>query len=1085
MRKLIFIKTNSVYRSNQNSLTAKVIFLLFFILAIFSVKSQTKSEFIAPSKNAFLAGQSFIENVGQYGKAFKGGENLGAILYGFEGHDMPILFTKKGIIILQRKVVVLEQEQKEKLERQGKSEEEIEHKKTVTDRSIKMEWVGANNNVEVITEEKTYDYHTYGMLEAKAYGFKKITFKNLYIGIDLVYSFTNNTKIGFEYSLHIAPGADISQIKMQYSGDVKKITTNSKGELTIGSDVEGVKQSTPITFYSESQKDRGEKNSPQSNEISTVYNIQNNLITFECKPGYDHSKAIIIDPFVSSTNNLDGANAGKAKDIDFDYAGDVYVTGGGGSGFFSNHRLAKYNASGILQWTFNGTLSNPMWVFGPFLGGWVVEKLNGKIYLGQGFDDDGFRIIRLNENGIYDNFISTADDDFQENWKMIWNCNNGNPEILIAGGGPSSNINLGRISPPSSQINSINLTGLSTSGQDIADVIIDPLNNDMFTIYSTLFNGPSPILLNKIYKNGTPYSGSSVVWNTPSSFLTMSELKNRPYLQPDVNGLTDNSANIFALNATYLFYWDGKNLKAFNKATGAGVGTPLITTNTAKMTGGIYADACNNVYVGSVNGTIKVYNFNGLTFDDAPADLTITGFTTKSVYDIAFNDAEKLLYASGDGFVASFNLAGVCGNPPSGPNTYVLNITTDCVTTVATATVTPTVPTGSVITYALYLGTTLISTNNSGVFTGLLSQSNYKIIATINQACSGIQLAGNFNIPVSPAPTVNSPTVTYCQGAAALPLTATGSNLLWYTAAVGGTGSSAAPVPSTSTTGNTSYYVSQTVTGNCESPRTQITVQITAIPSAPIVTSNISYCQNGTSTTLTATGTNLLWYQTVTGGVGSITAPMPTTSVIGTTNYYVSQTNNNGCESPRAAINVLITAPLFANAGNNVTIPLGGSTQLNAQATGGADYTWSSTITPIALSNIKILNPVANPLQTMTYILTVKEIVGSCPPVTSSVQVSVVQNCINIRNSFTPNGDGINDRWLVYDQDFCLAKDGATVQVFNRYGTKVYENKAYKNNWEGTYNGKPLPDGTYYAVVNFTLFDGRKQTERKDVTILR
>ena len=1025
--------------------------------------------------------------MGQYGKAFKGGENLGAILYGFEGHDMPILFTKKGMIILQRKVVVLSQEEKEKLERQGKSEEEIEHKKIVTDRAIKMEWVGANEDVEIITEDKTYDYHTYGMIQAKAYGFKKITFKNLYNGIDLIYNFTNSTQIGFEYSFHVAPGADISQIKMQYSGDVKKIKTNSKGELIIQSDIEGVQQSTPITFYSESQKDRGEKNSPQSNEISTVYNIQNNLITFECKSGYDHSKALIIDPFVSSTNNLDGTNAGKAKDIDFDYAGNVYVTGGGN--VVTNHRLAKYNAAGLLQWTFTGILSNPVWEFGRIMGGWVVEKTSGNAYLGQGGPMAGFRIVRLNTNGLYDNYISTADGNFQENWKMYWSCANGSPQILIAGGGGTSNINIGVLTPPSILPTAINLTGIpfvstftTGSSQDITDLVLDPINNNLYSIFSSFYTS---ILDNRLYRNSFPLSATSTLWNTLSSFTVLSELQNRPYLVPGPNDLTETSANILALNPTYLFYWDGKNLKAINKATGAGVGTPLITTNTAKMTGGIYADACNNVYVGSVNGTIKVYNFNGLTFDDAPADLTITGFTTKSVYDIAFNDAEKLLYASGDGFVASFNLAGVCGNPPSAPNTYVLNIAPDCATSGATATVTPTVPTGSVITYALYLGTTLVSTNNNGVFTGLLSQSNYKIIATINQACSGIQLAGNFTIPASSAPFVIAPVLTYCQGTVALPLTATGSNLLWYTAAVGGTGSSAAPVPSTSTTGNTSYYVSQTITGNCESPRTQITVQITALPTAPLVTSNISYCQNGTSTALSATGTNLLWYQTVTGGVGSITAPIPTTSLIGTTNYYVSQTNNNGCESPRAVINVLITAPLFANAGNNVTIPLGGSTQVNAQATAGADYTWSSSISPIALSNIKILNPVANPLQTTTYILTVKEIVGSCPPVTSSVQVSVVQNCINIRNSFTPNGDGINDRWLVYDQDFCLAKDGASVQVFNRYGTKVYENKAYKNNWEGTYNGKPLPDGTYYAVVSFVFFDGRKQSERKDVTILR
>ena len=151
------------------------------------------------------------------------------------------------------------------------------------------------------------------------------------------------------------------------------------------------------------------------------------------KESYDNKKPIIIDPFISSTNNLNGVNAGKAKDIDYDYAGNVYVTGGGGVN--ESHRLAKYSAVGILQWTFNGFLSNPVWEFGKSMGGWVVEKTNGNIYLGQGGIVAGFRVVRLNTNGLYDNYISAADGNFQENWKMYWSCVNGSPQILIGGGG--------------------------------------------------------------------------------------------------------------------------------------------------------------------------------------------------------------------------------------------------------------------------------------------------------------------------------------------------------------------------------------------------------------------------------------------------------------------------------------------------------------------------------------------------------------------------------------------------------------------------------------------------------------------------
>ncbi len=79
--------------------------------------------------------------------------------------------------------------------------------------------------------------------------------------------------------------------------------------------------------------------------------------------------------------------------------------------------------------------------------------------------------------------------------------------------------------------------------------------------------------------------------------------------------------------------------------------------------------------------------------------------------------------------------------------------------------------------------------------------------------------------PVSAAPSVVSP-LEFCQNAVAAPLTATGSSLLWYATATGGTGSSTAPAPQTTNTGTTFYYVTQNTNG-CESnPRTAITVSI-------------------------------------------------------------------------------------------------------------------------------------------------------------------------------------------------------------------------------------------------------------------
>jgi Ig-like domain CHU_C associated len=175
--------------------------------------------------------------------------------------------------------------------------------------------------------------------------------------------------------------------------------------------------------------------------------------------------------------------------------------------------------------------------------------------------------------------------------------------------------------------------------------------------------------------------------------------------------------------------------------------------------------------------------------------------------------------------------------------------------------------------------------------------------------CESPRAAITINVVAgTPAPTVTTP-IAYCQGTIATALTATGTNLLWYTTAIGGTGSVIAPTPSTTAGGTTIFYVSQT-SGTCESPRAAITVNVTATPAAPIVTTPVTYCQNATAIALTATGTNLKWYTTSTGGVGSPTAPIPTTTTLGTTIYYVSQTTGI-CEGPRAAItvNVLSVSP--------------------------------------------------------------------------------------------------------------------------------------------------------------------------------
>lgn len=760
--------------TGKNAHLCRVAAVFFAVMFVFgNIRAQQQPRIHTGKQDLFGNRHVFIENIGQYGERVKEQPAMGRILYGYEALGMPVLFTQKGVVHLQRKIEGGEEREREREERErrerkkehrekDREKDELEEQEAI-DRVITVEWLNASPDVQVIPALPENAYHTYAPVNGKARGFKTITYRSLYPGIDVVYSFNNNDKAGFEYSIIIHPGADVSQVKMKYGGDIKSIKLDAAGKLLIRSDIDGIEETAPVSFYG---NDNGVKASAE--EIKSSFVQQQRIIGFTLPAGYDSTRTLVIDPFVTATGNLTGLNAGKAKDVDFDYAGNIYVTGGGSG---ATHQLAKFNASGVLQWTFSGSMVIPSWTFGGYWGGWMVEKPTGNIYLGQGFNPaTGFQVIRLSTTGLYDNFITNANPNFREAWKMYWSCNNGSPQILVAGGGTNSNINFGVFVPPSTAIGSLNVTGIPYTGangwaQDIVDFVIDPSNNDMYTIYGSLIGHPS--LSNKIYKNSFPYSGASVAWNVPSGFTAVQEIANRPYL---AGGLIDNSANIFALNASYLFYWDGKNLKAFNKLTGAGVGTPLTTSNTLLMQGGIIADACNNIFVGDGNGFIKVYQFNGTTFDDAAApDIVVPGFSGRSVYDLAYDESKKLLYASGDGFVGAFDVSSYC------PATqYTLNIATNCVTATATATISPAPPAGSTITYVLHNGTVQLATNTTGIFSGLSPNITYTVNATVNLLCSGGQTTASF---VLPGPTVNAAaTHTTCgNSTGSITATATGT----------------------------------------------------------------------------------------------------------------------------------------------------------------------------------------------------------------------------------------------------------------------------------------------------------------------
>lgn len=208
-------------------------------------------------------------------------------------------------------------------------------------------------------------------------------------------------------------------------------------------------------------------------------------------------------------------------------------------------------------------------------------------------------------------------------------------------------------------------------------------------------------------------------------------------------------------------------------------------------------------------------------------------------------------------------------------------------------------------------------------------------------------------------------------------------------------------------------------------------------------------------------------------GISNTRISMPQIKAAATTAYTLLVTKGSCQQS--ATLELTVKPLPLVNAGADQTIIQGDATRLAGAASPGT-YAWTPAT---ALSNATILSPIATPTTTTTYQL--QATTNGCTA-TDDVTINVVPYCVAPMEAFTPNGDGLNDLWLV-TKGYCLKR--AKVQVFNRYGAMVFQSEDYKNNWAGTYEGKPLADGTYYYLITYQLINGNTVSVRGTVTILR
>jgi hypothetical protein len=246
---------------------------------------------------------------------------------------------------------------------------------------IDVEWLNANSNTNISKGEALGGYNNYyleqcpnGVLEVMSY--KSITYRQLYKGIDLKWH-VNEGNLKYDYLIGI--GADYKQIKLKING-ATNISITMKGELLIKTPFGDFIEDAPLVTQN-------------GKTLKSKWVLYDQIAGFEIE-NVDYNKELIIDPAIRLWSTYFG---GSSYEIPFynktDQAGNVYITGhsasvaniattgshqvtfGGAGTSFGDAFIAKYNSSGVLQWsTYYGGSGNDF-------GSTPSIDVNGNIFL--------------------------------------------------------------------------------------------------------------------------------------------------------------------------------------------------------------------------------------------------------------------------------------------------------------------------------------------------------------------------------------------------------------------------------------------------------------------------------------------------------------------------------------------------------------------------------------------------------------------------------------------------------------------------------------------------------------------------------
>lgn len=193
------------------------------------------------------------------------------------------------------------------------------------------------------------------------------------------------------------------------------------------------------------------------------------------------------------------------------------------------------------------------------------------------------------------------------------------------------------------------------------------------------------------------------------------------------------------------------------------------------------------------------------------------------------------------------------------------------------------------------------------------------------------------------------------------------------------------------------------------------------------------------------------------GDISSILDPNATLSNLETGTVVLIWTveGSGSCPSTSDSVTIIVNEGGTVDAGENVTIQPGGSTDLEATTTAtDGSFSW---FPENGLSCTNCPNPEASPNATTTYTVTYTTADGC--EFSDQVTVTVISD---IPTGFTPGNDGTNDYWNIPN-----VTPDTEVKIYNRWGNLIFESVGYNEPWDGTYNNTPLPMATYYYVIDY------------------